>query len=190
MKEILKIAICGIIMFVVGSFFTSKKISEFYKLKINQKNKIITTLKRKNIVDKNLSEQNRILQEKVEQYEKQESLCLKKNIYFESRGEPYLGQLAVGFVTLNRVNSPKFPNTICEVVKQKKQFSWYWDGKSDNIYDFTGWVKAVKVANDVMYGNYKDPTNGALFYHANYVKPYWQKHFKQTKKIYKHIFYR
>ena len=63
----------------------------------------------------------------------EELYCLANNIYFESRNQPKLGQIAVGQVTMNRVNSPKFPNTVCGVVKQggekrnRCQFSWYCD---------------------------------------------------------------
>ena len=78
-----------------------------------------------------------------------EAICLATNIYHEARGESYAGKVAVANVTMNRVTSPKFPNTICDVVYQaqtkenwkgntvpkrnKCQFSWYCDGKSDNI---------------------------------------------------------
>ena len=47
---------------------------------------------------------------------KEELYCLATNIYFESRNQPQVGRVAVGQVTMNRVNSPKFPNTVCEVV--------------------------------------------------------------------------
>ncbi len=78
-----------------------------------------------------------------------EAICLATNIYHEARGESYAGKVAVANVTMNRVTSPKFPNTICDVVYQaqtkenwkgntvpkrnKCQFSWYCDGKSDDI---------------------------------------------------------
>mgnify|MGYP003314693505 CR=1 FL=1 len=64
----------------------------------------------------------------------EEMYCLAKNIYFESRDQPYIGRLAVAQVTMNRVKSEEFPDTICDVVtqggerKHRCQFSWYCDG--------------------------------------------------------------
>lgn len=50
--------------------------------------------------------------------------CLAKVVYYEARGEGEMGMLAVAWVVLNRVMHPNYPKTICEVVYQKKQFSW------------------------------------------------------------------
>lgn len=129
--------------------------------------------------------------------------CLAENIYFESKGEPKDGQIAVAFVTLNRVNSNLFPKQICEVVKQKTdkvcQFSWYCEEKPKAISmrkDLTNFNNPVY--NEILetavnvYLNYdklKDPTDGALFFHANYVQPGW-KNLKKTVVIGKHIFYK
>jgi spore germination cell wall hydrolase CwlJ-like protein len=121
--------------------------------------------------------------------------CLAKNIYFEGRDQPWVGQVAVAQVTLNRVDSATFPNNICDVVKQEKrnicQFSWYCDGKSDQPKDLTGYKKAVDVAVQVYSGTIPDVTEGALWYHATYIrKPFWAYSFQETVKINEHIFYK
>lgn len=120
--------------------------------------------------------------------------CLAENIYHESLSEPEIGKVAVAFVTLNRVSSPEYPRTICEVVRQKTgevcQFSWICQGKS-----LTG--KHKEMYNEIrelatfVYLNYermKDPTYGALFYHADYVNPSWR-NVNKTVSIGRHIFY-
>lgn len=129
--------------------------------------------------------------------------CLARNIYFEARSEGALGQRAVAWVTLNRMHNPRFPNTICEVVhqgltdsngnmlKNKCQFSWYCDGKTDKINNLEKWNVAVTMAETVLsrYGANPDPTDGAIMYHADYVKPNWMKDFLRTTKIDTHVFY-
>ncbi len=129
--------------------------------------------------------------------------CLATNIYHEARNEGLTGQRAVAWVTLNRVESPKYPDTICGVVyqaqlnengiplKNKCSFSWFCDRKSDEITDQAAWNVAEKIAEEVIdgYGNETDPTNGAIMYHAEYVTPYWASSYKREVQIDSHIFY-
>ena len=120
--------------------------------------------------------------------------CLAKNIYFEGRNQPWVGQVAIAQVTLNRVKSLTFPNTICEVVRQKKrqicQFSWYCDGKSDQPKNIKDYNKATEVAIQVYSRTIPDVTEGALWYHATYIrKPFWAYSFREKVKINEHIFY-
>lgn len=129
--------------------------------------------------------------------------CLADNIYFEAAYEPDEGKQAVAFVTLNRVYSEQYPNTICDVVKQKTrhvcQFSWYCEEKPRRIsYTKNLTTSQEKLYNDIrdiaiyVYLNYErldDPTKGALFYHADYVNPYWKKTKIETVQIGRHIFY-
>lgn len=127
--------------------------------------------------------------------------CLAKNIYFEARNEPVQGLVAVAQVTLNRVDSDKFPNTVCEVVYQavkvdgqivrdKCQFSWYCDGKPDYIrFSSEAWIRSMKIAEVVMRDEYPDVVRGSLFYHADYVNPYWSKEKRLITKVGRHIFY-
>lgn len=123
--------------------------------------------------------------------------CLALNIYFEARSESKLGRRAVGHVVMNRVNHGDFPHSICAVVRQggsrtlyRCQFSWWCDGQSDKPYNRTQWLKAVKLAFQIFYGHSKDPTGGALWYHADYTNPNWSRLFKRGPKIGRHIFYR
>jgi spore germination cell wall hydrolase CwlJ-like protein len=96
------------------------------------------------------------------------------NIYHEARGEDDLGQAAVAWVTLNRVLSPHYPDTICGVVLQPDQFSWFSDGKSDRMTDLQAIQKAVDIALAVSRGKIKDPTGGSMHYFAHKkVKPAW-----------------
>ena len=118
--------------------------------------------------------------------------CLAENIYFEARGESNLGQMAVAWVTLNRVQDPNFPNTICEVVWEDGQFSWTHDGKSDKPTDPIAWMDAQTTAW-LVYNTQDeqfDPTDGATMFHANYVKPKWRKEYDQTSRIDNHVFYK
>ncbi len=123
--------------------------------------------------------------------------CLALNIYHEARGEDLRGKLAVGHVTINRMASGMFPGSICEVVKQgvpeerhRCQFSWWCDGESDEPTDARAWADSIKMARDVFWGRSDDPTSGALWYHADYVKPDWRTAFERGPKIGRHIFYR
>ena len=127
--------------------------------------------------------------------------CLATNVYFESRGESESGQIAVAEVTLNRVLSNKFPNTICEVVHQGKtrngaplrnqcQFSWYCDGKSDAIKNIEAWKDAYDIA--IAYTKIKSTsiTEGALFYHSKTAQPRWASSMELTATIDNHLFYK
>lgn len=130
--------------------------------------------------------------------------CLALNIYHEAKGESELGQRAVAYVTLNRTNDDRYPDDVCEVIHQaqlgsdgepkrnKCQFSWYCDGKSDEPTDKEAFAQAMFVASVVIntYGYSFDPTMGATMYHADSVKPSWRKSFEQTTEIENHIFYR
>ena len=139
----------------------------------------------------------------------EETECLATNIYFEARGESYEGQKAVAFVTLNRVDSNKFPNDICSVVYQAKhsdwwaehkdrlvpirnqcQFSWYCDGKSDAIRNSADFQRLYSLASEIITGRHEDNTEGALWYHANYVRPDWRLAYAKTVDIDAHIFYK
>ena len=87
--------------------------------------------------------------------------CMVQNVHFEARGESLIGQAAVAHVTLNRVRSPAYPDTVCGVVWQPGQFSWTEDGRSDRMTDLDAIGKAVDIALDASQGKIKDPTGGA-----------------------------
>jgi spore germination cell wall hydrolase CwlJ-like protein len=126
-----------------------------------------------------------------------EITCLAQNIYFEARSEPVDGMLAVGHVVLNRLASNRFPDTVCKVVRQggdqrrhRCQFSWWCDGRSDQTHNKVAWNSARLIAWFVYNGQTQDPTGGALWYHADYVSPYWREAYVQGPQIGRHIFYR
>ena len=133
-----------------------------------------------------------------------ELACMATAIYFEARGEPMVGQVAVAQVIMSRVYDERYPDTICDVVKQgyyyswdktipirdKCQFSFWCDGKPENIKDEDAYFWATEVAQAVMVGTLYDTTQGATHYHAYYVQPSWSKKFTRTVRINDHIFYR
>ena len=164
-------------------------------------------------VQEHMEEKPRLLTEvekNVKKFDHESVLCLAKNAYFEARNQSILSQIAVSQVVMNRVESKDFPNTVCGVVyeaqmskwfkdnmnkdvpvRDKCQFSWYCDGKADIIYDHESFNIALSVANQVLSGyNLNDVTNGALWYHAVYVNPYWAKEKIKTVKHEDHIFYK
>lgn len=132
--------------------------------------------------------------------------CLATNIYFESRNQPLVGMIAVAQVVMNRVESDKFPDTICEVVYQSKmemndkgkwkpilnkcQFSWFCDGKPDLIVDRSSWSKSRKLAKQIYESQMIDITEGSLYYHNHKVNPKWSKYMTKTVTINHHTFYR
>jgi spore germination cell wall hydrolase CwlJ-like protein len=120
--------------------------------------------------------------------------CLAQNMYFESGWEPQDGQIAVAMVTLNRQESGDFAPTICGVVKQKIantcQFSWVCEYKTINNINRDVYLRVRDLAVYV-YANrerIKDPSLGALYYHADYVRPGWKNMIYLTK-IGHHKFY-
>lgn len=141
----------------------------------------------------------------------QEEMCLAEAIYFEARAEPTAGMVAVANVILNRVSSADFPNTICDVVHQgptfpswkdpkvmipvrnRCQFSYYCDGKSDEPQDERMYERSLRVALMMLTIDRNmllDITDGALFYHATYVNPDWNKNMTNTLNIGGHKFFR
>jgi N-acetylmuramoyl-L-alanine amidase len=120
----------------------------------------------------------------------EEVMCLQENIFFEAATEDEIGQKAVASVTLNRVQSSKFPDTICGVVREavlnnrgspirhQCQFSWYCDGLSDepdldNGYVNNKWDEIGELAENMTNGGREDTVNGSVFYHTTKVSPDW-----------------
>jgi len=131
-------------------------------------------------------------------------MCLAMNLYHETRGETLAGNIAVGYVTMNRVADPRYPDTICGVVHQAKyhgwdlvnpiknrcQFSWYCDGLSDNPQDGKAMLESVILAQHVIAGTVTDISQGATHYHAKYVNPYWADDMTVVLEVGQHIFYK
>jgi spore germination cell wall hydrolase CwlJ-like protein len=125
--------------------------------------------------------------------------CLARNVYFEARGEPRSGQHAVAEVTMNRLASGRFPETVCDVVHQKSwdagrrryvgAFSWTELGTLPTPTD-EEWQRAWKAAEAVYYGKEEPVVEGALFYHASYIMPDWATNKKSLTRIGRHVFYK
>jgi spore germination cell wall hydrolase CwlJ-like protein len=123
---------------------------------------------------------------------------LTEAIYFEARSEYWVGQEAVGFVIMNRVNAPGFPKTIKEVVYEdadkpnRCQFSYVCDGKSEKIRDIIAWEACLVSAQHVYYHVSIDPTYGSTFYVNAKVSnnQYFFKNLSFAKKIGSHSFYK
>lgn len=125
-----------------------------------------------------------------------EHTCLAQAIYFEARSESELGRLAVAKVILNRVKSPFFPDTICEVVYQNAeksnacQFSFACNGKSDRPRRGKAWEQAKTLATRSIAGEGDvQATATATYFHADYVQPKWSGAMTRLVKIGRHIFY-
>ena len=136
--------------------------------------------------------------------------CLAKNMYYEARNQGTAGLLAVTAVVINRVNDSRFPNTVCEVIKQgpirpswkrdgtffpikhRCQFSWWCDGKNDEPKEVEKYETFLKYAGEILNGDlpFIDITDGATHYHADYVTPAWAKTKTRTIEIEDHIFYK
>jgi spore germination cell wall hydrolase CwlJ-like protein len=130
------------------------------------------------------------------EFEERERRCLATAIYFEARGEPTQGQIAVGQVILNRVRAPQFPETICGVVYQGQmapgcQFSFACDGKTDNPKRGAQWELAQSLSRKITSGQVWLPEVGySTFYHADYVRPGWASAMNKIDSIGRHIFYK
>ena len=114
--------------------------------------------------------------------------CLARAIYFETRGEPLQGQLAVAEVIINRAEHRRFPSSYCAVIKQHRQFSFVKGGRIPQPNRSSrAWQKAVAVARIADAGHHETDMSDALFFHANYVSPRWR--LKRMGSIGNHVFY-
>lgn len=122
--------------------------------------------------------------------------CLAQAVYFESRGEPLSGQIAVAEVVLNRVDNPAYPRSICGVTKQGAgsgrgcQFSYACDGRPDVMTSSVSKARSEKIARMLIDGRPRSVTSGATHFHATYVRPDWSRKFARTASIGNHVFYR
>lgn len=127
-------------------------------------------------------------------FSQQDVTCLAKNVYFEARGESFLGQRAIVKVTLNRWHHSNGMD-ICEVVYQHNgygcQFSWTCDHKSDIPNKKSeAWQTALRAVWYVIkFGTCSCGVEHALYYHNLLVRPHWSLHMKILKRIGHHIFY-
>ncbi|MDQ8730803.1 cell wall hydrolase [Bradyrhizobium sp. LHD-71] len=125
------------------------------------------------------------------------SKCLAEAVYFEARGEPVRGQMAVAQVVVNRALSGYYPTTVCGVVYQNArrylacQFTFACDGVRDVVTEPEQWHRARKIAKEMLDGRLWLPeVNRSTHYHATYVRPYWVREMKKMYKTGVHVFYR
>jgi spore germination cell wall hydrolase CwlJ-like protein len=123
--------------------------------------------------------------------------CLANAVYFEARGEPIRGQIAVAQVVMNRVFSPFYPKTVCDVVYQNAhrhnacQFTFACDGIPDIVTEPDAWIRATRIARDMLDGKLWMPEVGkSTHYHAYWVHPSWTGEMKRMYKLGVHTFYR
>ncbi|MCV6596952.1 MAG: cell wall hydrolase [Mangrovicoccus sp.] len=122
--------------------------------------------------------------------------CLAEAIYFEARGESVRGQFAVAEVILNRVESRRYPNSVCGVVNQGTgrkfacQFTYTCDGIPEVVRNQRAWAQVGRVAQASLDGAPRELTGGATHYHTRAVNPYWARVFPRTITIDTHHFYR
>ena len=123
--------------------------------------------------------------------------CLALNVYWEADANDTTDQIAIAYVTLNRVRADGFPDSVCAVVHQGGeaprygcQFHWWCDGLSDEPRNPARWEAALAAARAAMARAAPDPTNGAKWFHNHSVSPAWASSLKRTARTSGHVFYK
>lgn len=139
-----------------------------------------------------------VLEEKIDdiiqvkdhvKYNKNDMDCLTRNIYYEARGEDYRGKMAVAQVTINRLKTGYWGNSICKVVYAKKQFSWTLTKKLPRP-DSKVWAESEEIARKVLAGHRVRGLTRSLYYHAIHIRdPKWADTRHEVGQIGNHVFY-
>ncbi|MCV9918001.1 MULTISPECIES: cell wall hydrolase [Pseudomonas] len=121
--------------------------------------------------------------------------CLARTIYWEAKEADARDMSAVASVVINRLGHDGFPDTICGVVKQgvetkSCQFSWWCDGRSDQVEEKQRYDVAKEIARKALNQQLKDPTRGALYFHDRSVRPDWAKAYRKTAETKLFLFYK
>lgn len=118
--------------------------------------------------------------------------CLTDNLYHEARGEGKKGMELVAKVTLNRVKSSKYPDSICSVVYQKSQFSWTRGRKNPPVLERTSYKKAESIAIRMIRSWNENGRpfllEGAVHFHTKFIKPSWSYYRTEVARHGNHIF--
>jgi len=115
--------------------------------------------------------------------------CLSLALYHEARGEPLLGQLMVARVIVNRMESRRWPSSMCNVITQDRQFSFYRKDKTPKPRDEIAWAKAQKLAVEIINDPDILPFSTSDHYHNVNVRPVWRRKLYRVVRIGQHIFY-
>lgn len=126
---------------------------------------------------------------------RQDEACLREAIYHEARAKDLKGGQAVAHVILNRAQDPRFPNTVCGVIAEGQeagrcQFSYRCDGRPETFPDKIKLEGAEEALDVVLADPDADVTSGALFFHAEWMRPGWFATLRRTVTLGGHIFYR
>lgn len=133
---------------------------------------------------------NPLVHNPIPEWSQTDYWCMAKNIYHEAGVDSYRGKLAVGTVTMNRLDTGRWGKSVCSVVFAKAQFSWTLDSEKVNEQPSGAlWDASVEAAYEVLHGARIEALQHSLHYHATYVKPYWSASKKQVKRIGTHVFY-
>ena len=117
--------------------------------------------------------------------------CLAQAVYFEARGEPLTGQLAVARVVMNRASSGLYPRDYCSVITQRSQFSFVRNGRIPQADESSSaWLRAKAIAQIAHQDLWESEAGDALYFHATYVNPRWARRKTQLARIDTHVFYR
>ncbi|MNO54321.1 Cell Wall Hydrolase [compost metagenome] len=121
--------------------------------------------------------------------------CLARTIYWEAKGAAASDMEAVANVVMNRLGKDGFGNTVCGVVKQGSeqrtcQFSWWCDGRSDQVQEDARYEVAKEVARKALNRQLRDRTRGALYFHDRNVSPNWAAEYIKTAETGKFLFYK
>jgi len=115
--------------------------------------------------------------------------CLTQLVYFEARSEDAQAQRNVVYTALNRLHNSRWPNTACEVVRQKYQYTFYWDGKPERVHEPEAWKIAQQNVKDAL-KFYHTENSGFTHYHHYKIKaPFWVASMTGATRIGAHIFY-
>ena len=115
--------------------------------------------------------------------------CLSLALYHEARGEPLLGQLMVAKVIVNRMESRRWPSSMCNGITQDRQFSFYRKNNTPKPRDEVAWAKAQKLATDIINDPNILPPSTVNHYHTVEVHPVWRKGLHRIARIGRHVFW-